>query len=77
MSLTVKYYEKRPDEYENIRKNLKNYVLDNLNQNKLNLFHKKKNIGQINVESVSIFKKDEILDYFLTNNKNFKHHDDK
>ena len=48
--------------------------INEIKNNKLNLFYKKKNIGQINVESVSIFKKDDILDFFFKKNDNFTEH---
>tara|TARA_A100001015_G_scaffold319166_1_gene441255 strand:+ start:890 stop:1372 length:483 start_codon:yes stop_codon:yes gene_type:complete len=48
--------------------------LKEIDKNIINLFYKNKNIGSIKVESISLFKKRDILDFFFNKNSNFYSH---
>ena len=48
--------------------------LKDIQNSKLNLNYEKKKIGQIDIKSISIFKKDQIIDLFFKKNSNFINH---
>lgn len=48
--------------------------LKEIDKNIINLFYKNKNIGSIKVESISLFKKRDILDFFFNENSKFYSH---